>query len=289
MDNDNFGGMDFVDLRNNGHEPPRPEPKRFKGSTLIKICILAAAVFFGFHLFTGFFTGPHGSLPAGGVNITGQVSNLDVSLVNSAIIVTSHVGNDIRVNFTPPATGGYRRPSYDFSGGGLRIYDQRRMFMLFSFGGGGSLTISLPEGDPGIVGMGLSTTNGRISVMGSHGNRLANNLSISTTNGAIEVGNFFVDNNAEISTTNGAVTLHSIEAGGDLTARTTNGRIEGANLNAWRDLTMRTTNGAVALSNSRVAGLLTARTTNGGVNITNVDADMDRADLGTTNGRVTIN
>ena len=221
-----------------------------------------------------------------------DVQQLDVRLTNMIINIQSHNENQIRVVYTPPSGGRHNNPRFEHNTatGRLEISEPRarRFGIRFNFGISrtqGSVTVYIPE-NANINAANLRTTNGRVRIDGG-GIQLSRDINVRTTNGTVDAQRFTAET-VYLRSTNGAVTLRDVSASKDITARTTNGRV-GADGVTARDLTLNTTNGAIALDNSTIHELLTARTTNGGINLTNVDADTNRANLRTTNGRVNIN
>jgi len=271
--------MNDNDNRSNGHFDNRdhsaPEPKRkIPALNIVLLTIVCALLIFGgmryFGDFFGFFGGvSHGNMPADGFSASfSAVRSIDVSMSNSAITVTTHSGNDIRVDFVPPTRGNYTRPNLDWNSntGVLRVYEQGGMrFIGIGSFGGGRLAISIPADSAHII----------------------NEAQFSTTNGSLDIGGMSVSGTLEARATNGRVSLSDL-TGREIIARTTNGRVDGSRLDATRDLTLRTTNGAVSFVRGSVGGHLTVRSTNGAVTVTNVDFDRGNSDIRTTNGRTVI-
>jgi len=209
----------------------------------------------------------------GGETVTlavGDVRNdwdLNVVLINNAVSIHTHADSMMRIEFSPPTTGEYVTPvvgNQDGSGP-LEITDPPSNFTIDGNNRPGILRIFLPQNVVAFNNMDLRTTNGAARIMGNDG-RMANNITITVSNGLVELRDF----NAE-----------------DIAATSTNGTVSGSNLAAY-GLALRTTNGIVTLRDSVVSGDLVARTTNGGVTLENVEADMDRADVNAVNGHVTI-
>ena len=193
--------------------------------------------------------------------------HIEVSLITNSLDIQFHDDDpeNIRVTFYPPSTGDFVTPEAAPPNGTGRLEIAEPRTTTTGTMRGGLLRISLPRGTAVVESMNLRATNGAVRIAGD-GTNLANSV--------------------EIIVSNGAISLQSFEVG-DILTRTTNGTISAVNL-AASTLELRSTNGLITLRDSAVTGDLTARTTNGGVTLENVEADMDRADVGTVNGHVTI-
>ena len=288
--NDNWANIANI---NNAPDPVENRPRRLTVRNIILLVIVAiAAVTLADIAWSRIGIGRGDSFTSVEFS-TGDVSNIDVSLVNTMINVETHNGNNVLVVFNPPSRGRYNAPRYDHNAatGRLRVYEPRsnRRFGLFNFNigvvGQANLTIYVPN-NANFNNVNLRTTNGRVTVEGG-GVRLSSEINIRTTNGALDARNFSADN-LYMQTTNGAVSLTNVDAARDVTARSTNGRVGASGIDA-RNLTLRTTNGALTLDDSTIEDVLVARTTNGAITINNVAADANRAEIRTTNGRETIN
>ena len=202
-----------------------------------------------------------------GFGEAGNYDDLYVNLVNNAVSIQFHGQDDIRVSFSPPATGRYVTPIVNFDGAGsrLEITEPSSNITLGNNNRPGVLTVYLPENAAAFTDMALRTTNGAVRIAGNDG-RMAASVEVTVVNGVVELRGFIADN---------------------VSARSTNGTVNGNSL-AADTLIFNTTNGVITLRDSQVSGDLAARTVNGGVTIENVDADMDRADINAVNGVVTI-
>jgi len=93
-------------------------------------------------------------------------------------------------------------------------------------------------------------------------------LILSNTVGSIEMSGFTVDT-ATINSGNGDLIIANVGIEGNLTLQTAFSNID--------------------ISNSYVGGILSAVTTHGNITLTNVDTEIENADLNTSNGDVIIN
>ena len=288
------------ELRDNGsrayHRPPENH-RRHKWPAvvgIVLIVILASNMVIGTALYRFNIDG----FTAAGDEIYGtlhfaesEISNLDVRLVNARVEISPHDGRDLLVEFIPPNIGRYNRPLYEIVGDRLVVAEPtagRWGFFVFNFNiRSGTLAISVPRDADGFFDdFSVRNTNGVISCAAGS-NHFANTARLNTTNGAITARDIYAGR-IDISSTNGALNISNLSAR-TIEAGTTNGAIVAENVDVSRDLSLRTTNGAISLRDSQILDTLVARTTNGGITLSNVDADMDRADLSTTNGRVVIN
>jgi len=108
-----------------------------------------------------------------------------------------------------------------------------------------------------------------------------NNLTITTSNGRIEISDLVIDN-LNLNTTNGRVNVRNIIGSLDVTS--SNGRIEAADIDG--DLFIRTTNGQMNFSN--ISGDIDAVTSNGSVDFRN-DTIRQNVDIRSSNGRIELN
>ncbi|MCL2350742.1 MAG: DUF4097 domain-containing protein [Defluviitaleaceae bacterium] len=366
----------FVDLRPsdpmpNGQAPPSPAshapyvppptpPARKRRWPLILAIVLgvliasniATSVFnirIGNVHFTGFSSFfPNSSNTTSQSFSVNELQHLSVSMSTSRIEMGTHNGNDIRVTFTPPSTGQYIRPDFNFNPNTGRLeITQRGTLVSIGAGnfGGGTLSIDLPRNNADTLDtIDLLTTTGRIVA----DNFTANRVDISTTTGRIDIGNITslgnltanattgrieanrlhadgyirlttstgrieasnivtqrsfearsttgrielsnIDSrNVDANATTGRIVASRIEANGDMTLTTTTGRIELNRLDVTGNLRAQATTGRVEITNSDIAGSMTLRTTTGRVNMSNVNTDMNRANIDTNrNTRVNI-
>ncbi|MCL2397482.1 MAG: DUF4097 domain-containing protein [Defluviitaleaceae bacterium] len=273
MSNDDRN-TEYMDIRDNGQRPELPEKKgNRKGLVILVLCLALVGLWaVGSFVFRAIspMLGDGDEITQALTFNAGEVDHLNIRMINGTVNVETHNAGHIGVVFTPPTRGNYVIPSHNFDRHtGTLTVGERTRGGWFNFGtrGGGTLTIFVPTDANGTFDtVDISTTNGRVSIVGSGG---------------------FLAKNVSARTTNGAMTAHLFGAG-SAELRSTNGRVDAEGLDVSGDLVLRTTNGGVILENSYIGGHLTARTTNGGVTLVNVDADTDGATLRATNGRVRI-
>ena len=211
---------------------------------------------------------PLGAAVLHGLSAPVTARHIEVSLITNSLDIQFHDDDpeNVRVTFYPPSTGDFVTPELGPQNDLGRLELTEPPSTTTSIMRGGLLRISLPRGAAVVNSMNLQAVNGAVRIAGD---------------------GTFLASSVEIVVSNGAISLQSFEAG-DILVRTTNGTVSAGNL-AANTLELRSTNGLISLRDSAVSGDLTARTVNGGVTLENVDADMGRADVGTVNGRVTIN
>lgn len=196
----------------------------------------------------------------------GELRRISVDVLNNSVEILTHDSSEATVVFTPPARNNFVRPTYDFSGGHLRIADYWRDFNQVGTSGG-VLQIFLPQ-DMGVAleAVDINVVNGTVSIYGDN-SILADDVRLEVVNGVIFMEDFFA---------------------GQITASTVNGTVNADNLAVEGNLALSNVNGGIFLEGSQISGLLRASTTTGSIRITNVDADMDRAAVYTVFGRVNI-
>lgn len=131
----------------------------------------------------------------------------------------------------------------------------------------------------------VSTTTGRIRVDRAN----AANLRTTATTGRVTLAGLDVQGDVEVRTTTGSVNVDGANARYIQTSSTT-GRNTINYINTTGGATVRTTTGRIAVSDSRIDGALSASATTGRISLSNVDTDMNRANLNNNrNARISVN
>jgi len=327
-----------MDNNNNWNEPPadndgnqqalppiidRPveEAPRKRRNLLrnIVIALLAIAVlqnFIGFGVFNGFNRGlPGGAeMPNDGIRVAAGSLTLDITMINSAVIVQTHSGNDVLITYQPARNG---RAMYQVTQNGGRVevveeFGRAGRFGNFGIGRNqrGILTVNVPRNtsrNP-ISAINISVTSGSIQINGYRNNRIAHNINVRATSGGINLNGFTAgdvstavtsggiainsvttDGVVSATATSGGVRANDVRAGGDITLRTTSGGIRCDNVRTDRNMSVTATSGGVRIDGSRIDGALTATATSGGVNIYDTRTDENRMNLSTTSGGIRVN
>ena len=199
-----------------------------------------------------------------------ELNNIVINSIHNRVTIETHSGNDIIIEYVPDpqGRGNYYhhtiRPRYEFANGNLEIFRDVRLasntFIL-----NGSINILVPIYD------GL----------------MFESVLITTTIGDIRVGNFNADS-IKINTTQRDVRLTNLNAN-NVTVNTSIGSLYVNNVDIENNLVLQTELRDIDINNSRVGGQLSASTTaNANIKVTNVDTDIDNAELYTPRGDVII-
>ena len=230
------------------------------------------------------------TLEEGGLRFSvDELSHLVIDTIHNNVRIETHSGNDIIIAYVPASPGGGSffhhtiRPRYEFTDGRLEIFRDVRLapntFVL-----GGSINILVPIYD-GLLfdGISITTTNGQVEM----GNFNTNTATVNTTNGQIVVANISVEDRLALQTTNGRIAITDSHVVGYSSATTTNGTVDVTNLSVEGSLALQTTNGRIEITGSHTEGYLSATTTNGNMSVTNISVE-DNLTLQTTNGHIAI-
>ena len=313
--NDNNDNREFVDLREGAeeqqnisgsqsptpaHYPPSPRKKNKTSFAILAAILVIAGLLGGSSLVissvrsvhgTSFNLSSNGSLiPDGGIN-TGTGITLDINLISNSVVLRTHSRSDIVITYTPPSTGSYTHPHYEFNQGNsvLRIIEERRnnWFGVNNFQRG-VLTVNIPENTDGVFeSLSVSATSGRVEIFGDDGRKLANNVSLTVTSGGVFAFDFAADR-VNLGATSGGVTLRGVEAtSGNITAHSTSGGVTANRLNASGDISLTATSGGIRADGVSADGNLSVGSTSGGVRASGVFAAGDLS-ANVTSGGVTL-
>jgi len=211
------------------------------------------------------------TLEEGGLRFsTDEINYLVISTRSNNVTIGTHNGNDIVIEYVPDAPGSGRyyhhiiRPRYVYANNHLEIFRDVNL-ATNTFIRSGTIKITVPIYD------GL----------------MFEDISITTASGDIRFDNFNA-NNIIISTSSGSIRLANLNAN-SATVNTTINSIDVTNVDIEGNLVLQTTHENIDISYSRVRGILSATTTFADIIITNVDTDIDNADLNTSHGGIIIN